>query len=99
MLTSSRPRFSNTLASPLNGVSDRPTTVRWRILAWTVVASLVAYVLRFNLPVAAPSMMRDLGLTEAQLGVILGAFAWSYGLCQGPAGVFGDEWDRTGRWH
>ena len=42
----------------------RPTLVRWRILAWIVVASLVAYVLRFNLSVAAPAMMRDLGLRE-----------------------------------
>lgn len=69
----------------------RPTLVRWRILAWIVVASLVAYVLRFNLSVAAPAMMRDLGLSETQLGVILGAFAWTYGLLQTPGGVLGER--------
>ncbi len=58
---------------------------------WIVVASIVAYVLRFNLSVAAPSMMRDLGLSEAQLGIVLGAFAWSYGLFQGPGGFFGER--------
>ncbi len=69
----------------------RPTTVRWRVLVWIVVASVVAYVLRFNLSVAGPAMMRDLGLSEAQLGIVLGAFAWSYGLFQAPGGVFGER--------
>ena len=69
----------------------RPTTVRWRVLAWIVVASFVAYVLRFNLSVAGPAMMRDLGLSEAQLGMVLGAFAWCYGLFQAPGGVLGER--------
>jgi ACS family glucarate transporter-like MFS transporter len=71
--------------------APRPTVVRWRILAWIVAASIVAYVLRFNLSVAGPSMMRDLGLTEGQLGMILGAFAWSYGLFQAPGGLLGER--------
>ena len=70
---------------------ERPTAVRWRILAWIVLASIVAYILRFNLSVAAPAMMHDLGLSEAQLGLVLGAFAWGYGLCQIPGGVFGER--------
>ena len=69
----------------------RPTAVRWRVLAWIVVASIIAYVLRFNLSVAGPAMMRDLGLSEAQLGMVLGAFAWSYGLFQAPGGAFGER--------
>ena len=71
--------------------AERPTSVRWRILAWIVVASLVAYVLRYNLSVAGPAIMRDLGLSEAQLGMILGAFAWSYGLLQVPGGIAGEK--------
>mgnify|MGYP001491069999 CR=1 FL=1 len=71
--------------------AERPTYVRWRILAWIVVASLVAYVLRYNLSVAGPAMMRDLGLSEAQLGMILGAFAWCYGLFQVPGGIAGEK--------
>jgi len=76
----------------VSDVADaRPTAVRWRILAWIVAASVVAYILRFNLSVAGPAMMRDLGLTEAQLGLILGAFAWSYGLLQAPGGMLGER--------
>ncbi|MES2525202.1 MAG: MFS transporter [Gemmatimonadota bacterium] len=70
---------------------ERATSVRWRILGWIVLASLVAYMLRFNLSVAAPAMMRDLGLSETQLGLILGAFAWTYALCQVPGGMLGDR--------
>ena len=76
--------------------ATRPTVVRWRILAWIVIASVVAYALRFNLSVAGPAMMRDLGLSEAQLGIILGAFAWSYGLFQAPGGVLGERFGPRG---
>ena len=69
----------------------RPTAIRWRILSWIVVASIVAYILRYNLSVAGPVMMHDLGLSETQLGLILGAFAWSYGLFQIPGGMLGER--------
>src|SRR4051812_26661840 len=90
MTTPSSSPFSAALSERLV-VADPPTAVRWRILTWIVVASVVAYLLRFNLSVAAPSMMRDLGLSEAQLGIVLGAFAWCYGLFQGPGGVLGER--------
>jgi len=35
--------------------------------------------------------MHDLGLSETQLGIVLGAFAWSYGLLQGPGGILGER--------
>lgn len=54
-------------------------------------ASIVAYVLRTNMSVAGEHMMRDLRLTQVQLGVVLAAFAWSYGIIQFPGGVFGDR--------
>ena len=90
MTTPSSSPFSAALSERLV-VADPPTAVRWRILTWIVVASVVAYLLRFNLSVAAPSMMRDLGLSEAQLGLVLGAFAWCYGLFQGTGGVLGER--------
>jgi hypothetical protein len=40
----------------------RPTTVRWRILGWIVLASVVTDVLRFNLSVGGPAIKRDLGV-------------------------------------
>jgi ACS family glucarate transporter-like MFS transporter len=82
---------NETLTMALAETVARPTNVRWRILAWIVVASLVAYILRFNLSVAGPAMMHDLGLSETQLGIILGAFAWTYGLLQVPSGMVGER--------
>ena len=77
---------------PYPSVPDAPpSAVRWRVMWWLAIASVVAYVLRFNLSVAGPAMMHDLGLTEAQLGLVLGAFAWSYGLLQVPGGMLGER--------
>lgn len=69
----------------------RPTRVRWNILAILIVASFVAYVLRVNMSVAGEAMMEDLGLTQLQLGMVLSAFAWAYGIFQFPGGLFGDR--------
>ena len=69
----------------------KPTWVRWRLVSLLVVASFVAYLLRTNMSVAGESMMTDLGLTKVQLGQVLAAFAWGYGLFQIPGGIFGDK--------
>jgi ACS family glucarate transporter-like MFS transporter len=44
------------------------------------------YVHRSALSVAAPFMMKDLGLDTAVMGVLLSAFFWPYSLLQTPAG-------------
>jgi len=80
---------------PLSTDSDAKTVgpnsfVRWKILALLALASGVAYVLRQNMSVAGERMMSDLGLSQVQLGIVLGAFAWAYGIFQFPGGVFGD---------
>jgi ACS family glucarate transporter-like MFS transporter len=65
--------------------------VRWRIVALLVAASFVAYLLRTNMSVAGERMMTDLGLSRVQLGLVLAAFAWGYGLFQFPGGVYGER--------
>jgi ACS family glucarate transporter-like MFS transporter len=64
--------------------------VRWNILALLVIISFVAYVLRTNMSVAGDRMMRDLGLSELQLGWVLAAFAWGYAIFQWPGGLLAD---------
>ena len=71
--------------------SSGPTGIRWRILGLIFAASFVAYLLRTNMSVAGERMMRDLGLTQVQLGAVLAAFAWSYAAFQFPSGVWGDR--------
>jgi len=65
--------------------------VRWRIVGLLTLASFVAYLLRTNMSVAGERMMRDLGLTQVQLGIVLAGFAWGYALFQLPGGLLG-EW-------
>ena len=68
-----------------------PSRVRWIILAFLVGASFVAYLLRTNLSIAGEAMMGDLGINKVQLGMVLAAFAWGYGLFQFPGGLLGDR--------
>jgi ACS family glucarate transporter-like MFS transporter len=66
------------------------TNVRWKIVFLICVASFIAYILRTNLSIVGETMMRELGLTEIQLGYVFSAFAWGYALFQFPGGIFGD---------
>ena len=70
--------------------------VRWKIITLLALAGFVAYLLRTNMSVAGEGMVRDLGLSQVQLGVVLAAFAWGYALFQIPGGILG-EW-LGGRW-
>lgn len=72
-------------------MTDRKSSVRWRILALLFCAGFVSYVLRTNMSIAGKSLMTDLGLSQMQLGFVLAAFAWGYGIFQFPGGVLGDR--------
>jgi ACS family D-galactonate transporter-like MFS transporter len=66
--------------------------VRWiPILALVAVGTMINYLDRTVLGVAAPSLTRDLGLTAAQMGLVFSAFSWSYAILQIPGGIFLDR--------
>jgi ACS family D-galactonate transporter-like MFS transporter len=66
--------------------------VRWvPVLALVAVGTMINYLDRTVLGVAAPSLTRDLGLTPAQMGLVFSAFSWSYALLQIPGGIFLDR--------
>jgi ACS family glucarate transporter-like MFS transporter len=64
---------------------------RWVVLAVIILASFVAYTLRTNVNIVGETMMRDLGMTEYQLGLVFSAFAAGYALFQFPGGLIGDR--------
>jgi len=70
--------------------SAAPGRVRWNILAVLVAMSFIAYVLRANMSIAGEGMMRDLGLSAIEFGMVLAAFTWGYALFQIPGGMFGE---------
>jgi MFS transporter, ACS family, D-galactonate transporter len=53
----------------------------------------INYIDRSNLSIAAPLLKDELGLSAVQLGTLLSAFFWTYGLMQVPAGWLVDHFD------
>lgn len=64
---------------------------RWRIGAVLALGVLINYFDRVALPVAVPQLQHDMGLNAAEIGVLLSAFAWSYGSLQIPTGMVLDR--------
>ena len=60
-------------------------------LALLMVSGIVNYLDRGTLAVASSAIRADLGLSLAQMGLLLSAFSWSYALCQFPVGGLVDR--------
>jgi MFS family permease len=74
-------------------LSLAPRTRRRRNAAVTllVIAGCVNYLDRSAVSVGNPDIRHDLHLSFGQMGLLLSAFAWSYGLAQIPAGAVVDR--------
>lgn len=78
--------------------NDRPMTTpapsrtRWVILSLLLAISIITYIDRVNISVAARQIMPALGLTDVQMGQVFSAFVLGYALCQIPGGWLGDRW-------
>jgi len=77
----------DTAAAP----SRRVKRLRTTALALLVIAGSINYLDRSAVSVANPLIRHDLGLSVGQMGLLLSAFAWSYGLAQLPAGILVDR--------
>jgi MFS family permease len=71
--------------------SHRVKRLRTTALALLVIAGCVNYMDRSAVSVANPLIRDDLGLSAGQMGLLLSAFAWSYGIAQLPAGMLVDR--------
>ncbi len=71
--------------------SVRRTGARWGILALIAVSTMVNYLDRTVLGIAAPSLRTELGLDAAVMGIVFSAFSWTYAAVQIPGGVFLDR--------
>ncbi|KAB8313735.1 MFS transporter [Erwinia endophytica] len=60
--------------------------IRWLMIAFCFCAIAINYIDRINLAIAAPHIKHDLGLDDTSMGLILGAFFWTYALMQIPVG-------------
>ena len=71
--------------------SSRPTRARFGILALIAVGTMINYLDRTVLGIAAPQLTRDLGLNATVMGVVFSAFSWTYVAAQVPGGLFLDR--------
>src|SRR5678815_2850797 len=64
---------------------------RWFLLVLLNLGLLFCYIHRSSIAVAAPFIIKDLGLNTAVTGVLLSAFFWPYAFMQTPAGWIVDR--------
>ena len=69
----------------------RVRRLRTTAVGLLVIAGVVNYFDRSALSIANPLIRRDLHLSIGQMGLLLSAFAWSYGAAQIPAGMLVDR--------
>jgi len=69
----------------------RATKGRYGILALIATATMINYLDRTLLSVAAPLMSKDLDIGPAVMGLVLSAFSWTYALAQLPGGALLDR--------
>ncbi len=67
------------------------TNRRWITVVLICLGTLISYIDRGNLSIAAPAIRRELSLTPELTGLLLSAFFWSYAVCQIPAGYVVDR--------
>jgi MFS family permease len=72
--------------------SLRESPQRWVLAALLFMGMVFCYAQRGALSVAAKDVMQELGLSKADMGVLLSAFFWSYSLMQMPAGWVVDRY-------
>ncbi len=75
--------------SPIEGVP--PTRARLLVLGLITAATLINYLDRTVISVAAPLLSKDLGLSPALMGVAFSAFSWTYAAAQIPGGILLDR--------
>jgi MFS transporter, ACS family, D-galactonate transporter len=67
------------------------TRARFWILALVTIGTLINYLDRTVISVAAPLLTEDLGLSAAVMGIAFSAFSWTYAAAQIPGGILLDR--------
>ena len=78
-------------AGAQDAVSLRTTTGRWWLAVLLASGMTFCYAQRGTLSVAAPFMIRELGINTETMGLMLSAFSWCYCFMQVPAGWIVDR--------
>lgn len=70
---------------------QRATRARYWVVAFAVALAVIQYVDRVCISKAMPSIQRELGFSNLQVGYVFGAFTLAYALFEIPGGWLGDR--------
>jgi MFS family permease len=70
----------------------RPTRVRYGVLAFCCILSMITYLDRVCFGTVAPFIQKEFGLSDGELGWLFTAFALSYAVFEVPTGWLGDKY-------
>jgi MFS family permease len=73
------------------GPQALPSAARKRVVGFTLALVAIAYLDRVCISTAAPAIRADLGLDQAQMGMVFSVFTFTYGLFEMPSGWFADR--------
>src|SRR5580692_8006489 len=73
------------------GATMRRSNARYRILALLAIGTMINYLDRTVLGIAAPQLTKELGINAALMGLMFSVFSWSYVASQIPGGLFLDR--------
>jgi ACS family glucarate transporter-like MFS transporter len=77
--------------APIQPLPDRPTNVRYTVLAWACSLSMLTYIDRVCIKQVGGEMQADLGLTKQEFGWAFAAFGLAYAMFEVPSGWLGDR--------
>ena len=73
-------------------IADKPTQVRYGVLAFACALSMITYLDRVCFGTVASNIKSEFGLTESGMGWLFTAFAFSYAMFEVPTGWLGDKY-------
>jgi len=82
---------ATTASAPSVAARTGASHVRYGILALITIATIINYLDRTVLGIAAPSLTKELQINPFWLGIAFSAFSWTYAFAQVPGGIFLDR--------
>jgi len=79
-------------AAPPLDLGERPSQVRYGVLAFLAAMTFILYLDRACINQAAPVIKKELGISDTRLGFVFGAFTLAYAVFEIPAGWWGDRY-------
>lgn len=72
-------------------LSSRPSTVRYWVIVFAILLSVITYIDRVCISLAAPAITKDLKLSDEEMGFALSLFGIAYAAFEIPGGWLGDK--------